>query len=98
MGTEEAKVSPELRQVLWACYMYWQGEPVPPDERSICYGWIAGPYERKSGTSFHQSRLRQLVELGFLDQADVARGGYRRYYKIVDPDRIENLLKEWDLA
>jgi hypothetical protein len=98
MATEEAKVSQELRQVLWACYIYWMGEPVPPDERTIYFGWIAGPYEQKFGTTFHQSRLRQLANLGFLERADVAGVGYRRYYKIVDPDRLASLLEEWDLT
>ena len=97
MGTEEVEVSPELQQVLWACYVYWQGEPSPPDKRTIYYGWIAGPYEQKFGATFHQTRLRQLVNLGFLERVDVAGVRYRRYYKMVDPDRVAGLLREWDL-
>jgi hypothetical protein len=98
LGTEEIEVSPELQQVLWACYMHWQGNPLPPDERTIHYGWIAGPYERRFGTTFHQIRLRQLMDLGFLERVDIAGVGYRRYYKIVDPDRLASLLEEWDLT
>jgi len=32
-----------------------------------------------------------------LSQDDTSRGGHRRYYKIVDPDRAGDLLRKWSL-
>jgi len=98
MRVEEIENNPELQRVLWACYKYWQGESLPPRERVICYGWILRLYEDKFGVRFHQSRLGQLAKLGFLEQADTSRGGRRRYYKIVDPDRVDALLRKWNLC
>lgn len=89
--------NPELQQVLWACYKYWQGESLPTHERVICYSWVIKLYEERFGAKFHQSRLRRLTELGFLKEDDTSRGGRRRYYKIIDPNRGDNLLRKWNL-
>jgi hypothetical protein len=88
----------ELQQVLWACYKYWQSEESsPPDERVVCYKWVLRVYEDRFGSKFHQSKLRRLVTLGFLERDDTSRREHRRYYKVIDPDRVEILLTKWDL-
>jgi hypothetical protein len=97
MKANEIENNLELQRVLWACYKYWQGEPLPPHERAICYSWVIGPYEERFGARFHQSRLRRLTELGFLKKDDTSGGGRRRYYKIIDPDRVDDLLRKWNL-
>ncbi len=88
---------PELQRVLWACYSYWQREPLPPENRSICYSWVVGPFTARFGAGFHQSRLERLARLGFLEKDDTSRGGARRYYKLSDPARVVALLKAWGL-
>ena len=97
MKVNEIEGNVELQRILWACYQYWQGEPLPPHERAICYSWVVRLYEERFGTKFHQSKLRRLASLGFLQPSDVSRGGNRRYYKIVDPDKVAGLLKRWKL-
>ena len=97
MGANEIQEDLELQRILWACYKYWQGESLRPDERSICYKWVLGTYENRFRTKFHQSRLRRLAELRFLKQDDTSRAGHRRYYKIIDPNRVSELLSKWNL-
>jgi hypothetical protein len=88
----------ELKRVLWACYEYWQGEESSlPHERSVCYKWVLRVYEDRFGGRFHQSKLRRLATLGFLERDDASRREHRRYYRITDPDRVEALLSKWDL-
>ena len=98
MKVNEIENDLELQRVLWACYKYWQSESLPPHKRAICYSWVIGPYEDRFGTRFHQSRLRRLTKLGFLERDVASRGGSRRYYKIVDPNRVDDLLQKWDLT
>lgn len=88
---------PELQHVLWACHTYWQTEPLPVDQRAVCYSWVIRPYKKAFGERFHQSKLYQLTKLGFLRQADSSRAGNRRYYTIVSPDEVADLLKRWNL-
>ncbi len=88
---------PELQRVLWACYRYWQAESLPTEDRAVCYGWVVRPYEEAFGTQFHQSRLARLTKFGFLQQAETSRGGKRRYYTMANPERIGELLKQWNL-
>ena len=97
MRVNEIESNAELQRVLWACYKYWQGEPLPPHERAICYSWVVRLYEERFSTKFHQSKLRRLASFGFLQPDDVSRSGNRRYYKIVDPDKVASLLKKWKL-
>ena len=97
MRVNEIESNVELQQVLWACYKYWEGESLPPHERIIYYSWVVRPYEERFGTEFHQSKLRRLASLGFLQQDDTSRGGNRRYYKIADPNGVASLLKKWKL-
>ncbi len=87
----------ELQRILWACYKYWEGESLPVQERAVCYSWVSKVYEGRFGTGFHPPRLRQLAKLGFLERKEVSRGGGRRYYKIVEPDRVADLLRQWKL-
>ena len=98
MPTKEIEGNLELQQVLWACFDYWQTEEsLPLQDRVICFNWVIDLYKKKFGTGFHQSRLQGLVKLGFLKPADVSRGGHRRYYTIIDPNRVNELLKQWDM-
>jgi hypothetical protein len=32
----------DLLRVLWACHAYWLPEPVPAEERSVCFSWVEG--------------------------------------------------------
>jgi len=96
MRSKGIENEPELQRILWACYNYWQSESsLPSSERVICYSWVLRPYKDRFGVKFHQSKLRRLTELGFLSPVDVSRGGRRCYYKIGDPDQVDNLLKKW---
>jgi hypothetical protein len=97
MKTDEIENEPELQQVLLACYKYWQDESLPANERVICYNWIVGLYSEKFGAKFHPSRLRHLIKLGFLKENDTSRGGHRRYYEIINPDQVHELLMKWGL-
>ena len=97
MQTDEIENDSELKRVLWACYQYWQTESSPPHERVICYKWVLGPYGDRFGTRFHHSKLHQLSKLGFLEQEETSRAGHRRYYRLVDSERIADLLKRWQL-
>jgi len=96
MRVDELEKDSELQQVLWACYEYWQSETSRPHEKTICYSWVVRVYEDRFGTKFHHSKLRHLAKLGFLKEDDTSRGGHRRYYKIVEPDRVANLLRKWN--
>jgi hypothetical protein len=98
MNTKSIEKELELQQVLWACYQYWQNETsLSPSERVICYSWILRTYEDRFHNKFHQSKLQRLTKDGFLSQEDVSRSTRRRYYKIVAPDQVENLLRKWEL-
>ncbi len=97
MTADEIENNSELQRVLWACYKYWQDESLPANERAICYNWIIGLYSEKFGAKFHPSRLRQLTKLGFLKEDDTSRSGRRRYYEIINPDQVNELLMKWGL-
>jgi hypothetical protein len=97
MNVTEIERDPELQRVLWACYKWWQGDPLPAHDRSVWYGWVIGPYKDRFGTQFHQSRLYRLTKLGFLKQDNTSRGGNRRYYKLVTPNQVGDLLRKWEL-
>lgn len=97
MKAHEIEKDPELQGVLWACYKYWQDESLPSDKRVICYSWIVGLYNERFGTKFHQSKLRNLTKLGFLKGDDTSRGLHRRYYKIINPNQVYELLRKWNL-
>lgn len=86
----------DLRRVLWACYAYWQTEPVPEGERQVCFFWVEGKYKARFGETFHQTKLATLAKLGFLAKGDDARGGNRRYYTLKDPQAIRDLTAELD--
>lgn len=97
MISNELENDQELQRVLWACYKYWRGESLPPHKRIICYSWVASLYEERFGTKFHQSKLARLAKLGLLEKDYLSRHGQRRYYTIVDPDRVDDLLWRWGL-
>jgi hypothetical protein len=89
---------PELQRIVWACLDYWTKEPVAPAERSICYKWVLRRYQSQFGGTFHQSRLAALERIGVLAKdGDTSRGGDRRYYRILDPAALAQLLKGFNL-
>lgn len=97
METIEIENNTELQRILWACYEYWRKESLSTHEKSICYAWIVRVYEEKFGVKFHHSALQKLVKFGFLQPDETSRGGNRRYYRIVNPDRIRRLLHKFGL-
>ncbi len=88
----------EQLRVLWACHAYWQTEPLPVEERSVCFSWVEGSYRTRFGGSFHQSMLATLAKLGFLVPDETSRGGGRRYYRLGDPQAIKELVADHDPA
>ncbi|GEM_PF-1587917 len=97
MKTGEIENDSELQRVLWACYKYWQSELLPAHKRNVCYSWIVGLYDERFGAKFHPSKLRRLTRLGFLKEDDTSRGGHRRYYQIISPSHVDELLRKWGL-
>lgn len=93
MGPSDAHLDLDLRRILWACYEYWQNEALPPTKREVCYSWILPIYERKFGGKFHHSALRKLERKGYLKREDTSRADHRRYYSLVNPDRIAALVR-----
>ena len=87
----------ELKQVLWACHTYWKSESFPERDRIICYSWVLRVYESRFHKKFHQAKLRQLSKLGFLKPEVTSRRGQRRYYVLMEPDRVQILLEKWGL-
>jgi len=84
----------ELQGILWACLDYWSTETCAPAQPVICYKWVARRYHARFGGTFHQSRLAELERLGVLAKdGDTSRGGDRRYYRILDPAGLAELLK-----
>src|SRR5438093_13758786 len=98
MNIKEVENDPELRQVLWACYDHWKNDANPPDKRRIWSGYIMDSYRNRFGSEFHQTKLYWVTKHGSLTQAESVRGGARRYYKMIDPDKILNLLQKCGLA
>ena len=87
----------ELQRVLWACYDCWQGQELPPGQRDVCYTWVVPTYQRRFRIAFPQHRLLTLSKLGLLRKADTARAAHRRYYKLVDPQQVAELLRNCGL-
>lgn len=78
--------NPELQRVALACLDY--GSPV------VCFSWVARRYAARFGGTFHQARLAELERLRILAKdGDTSRGGHRRYWRIVDPVGLAELLK-----
>ncbi len=97
MPINNIEADPELQRVLWACYHYCSLAPSSSQQWSICYEWALHQYEAKFHCRFKQSQLRTLARNGFLRPEETSRGGKRRYYAIVDPSKVAELLKEWHL-
>jgi hypothetical protein len=84
----------ELQAILWACLDYWSADSCAPSQAVICYKWVERRYRAMFGGTFHQSRLAELERLGVLAKdGDTSRGGDRRYYRILDPVGLSELLK-----
>jgi hypothetical protein len=92
---------PELQRILVACLDYCSAESCAPTQPVICYKWVARCYDARFGGKFrrfHQSRLGELERLGVLAKdGDTSRGGDRRYYRILDPSALAELLKGCNL-
>ena len=87
----------EQRQVLWACYAYWLTEPLPAEERTVCYKWVAGTFAERFGKSFHQSVLTRLAKSGYLVRANTRRQtGW--YYRLANHHLIRQATAGLDQA
>jgi hypothetical protein len=72
----------ELQRVLGFCHECWEAQTGPSDQRVVCYRWLERRYREAFGCTFHPTKLQQLTRLGFLERAEVVRGGARRYYRL----------------
>jgi len=82
------ELDPELKRIFLACLDYGKTQDAP--QPVICYSWVARRHEAMFGGTFHPSRLRQLERLGVLAKdGDTSRGGRRRYYRIIAPNRAD---------
>src|SRR5688572_8660526 len=88
---------PLLQQVLWACLDSHNQRDPSAERRLLCYYWLIGPYEKRFGTKFSQGTLRRLASMGFLKPEYTVRGGNRRYYTLVDPELVAELVREWQV-
>jgi hypothetical protein len=92
MRTNEPALNSEVAHVLMACHEYWSTEPVAVHDRVICYKWVRRPYEARFGMKLTRAAFDRAARSGFLEKADTARGGRRRYYRIADPAGLDRLL------
>lgn len=60
----------------------------------ICHRWVEPRFRERFGGTFHQSILKELAALGYLNEGDLVRGKHRRYYTIPDPKKCEVLLRD----
>ena len=97
MPYKEIEMDPELQRVLWSCYHYCSLAPSTNQQWSICYEWALHQFEAKFHSRFKQSLLGRLAKMGLLRPEETSRGGRRRYYGIVDPNKVAELLREWHL-
>ena len=95
MNLQDIEQNPELQCVLIACCECWKRETLPQEDRAICYSWVIGIYRELFGADFHPTMLYQLTKLGYLSQDYTARGGHRRYYRIVNPALVKSLVNKW---
>jgi hypothetical protein len=65
--------------------------------QEICYRWIIDDCRQRFGVGFHQSALQQLADLGYLHPGGLVHGGNRRYYHLVNPPLVVQLLDRWGL-
>ena len=70
----------ELKNILWACAR------AKSEKNEICYRWVNLKYQERFNKTFHQSVLKKLEKMGYLQAADSVRGGGRRYYKVLKTD------------
>ncbi|MGB7537853.1 MAG: hypothetical protein WBM17_04880 [Anaerolineales bacterium] len=85
----------ELKQVLWACYNYWDNESKPVDKRVICYAWVAKEYKNRYDAGFDESDLEKLADQGILTAVEKSRGDNKNYYKLNNPSEIKGKLLIW---
>jgi len=46
--------APDLVDLLRLCFDNWKASERPPEDREICYTWLAGQYEKKFETKLHR--------------------------------------------
>jgi hypothetical protein len=97
MGIEAIVNEKELKQVLWACYNYWDNESKPVDKRVICYAWAAKEFKNRYDKAFNESDLDKLAELGILAAVEKSRGDNKKYYRLNNPSEIKGKLLIWGL-
>ena len=97
MSLEEIANEKELKQVLWACYNYWDNVSKPVDERAFSYAGIVKEYKNRYDKEFDQSELRKLADFGIISVVGKARGGNREQYSLNNPSEVKGKLLIWGL-
>jgi hypothetical protein len=97
MSIEEIVNEKELKQVLWACYNYWDNESKPVEERIIAYAGVVKEYKNRYDKTFNQSELKRLADYGIISVVDKPRGGNQVYYALNNPSEIKGKLLIWGL-
>jgi hypothetical protein len=97
MSIEEIANEKELKQVLWACYNYWDNEAKPVDERLISYAGVVKEYKNRYDKEFNQSELKKLADYGIIAAEEKSKGGNRVNYKLNNPSEIKGKLLIWGL-
>jgi hypothetical protein len=65
METQSTPSDRQLQRVLWACFAYCQGEPLPVEQRTVCYSWVVRRYLESFGAPFQRPKLGRLVRVWF---------------------------------
>lgn len=87
----------ELKQVLWACYNFWDNESKPVDKREICYAWVKKEFKKRFDREFDQSELTRLADHGILSATEKSRGSNRVFYCLNNPPEVRGKLLIWGL-
>jgi hypothetical protein len=97
MSIQEIVNEKELKQVLWACYNYWDNESKPVDKRIICYKWILKEFKNRYDKEFDESEIIKLVNHGILSVVEKTRGDKQVYYKLNNPSEVREKLMIWGI-
>ena len=80
-----------VRQVLRACFDYWQADDCEPAERTVCYAWVESRCRHLFGTTFPPSLLDRLAERGHLVRVASPSGEDPPFYALRSPERMAAL-------
>lgn len=97
MSIEAIANEKELKQVLWACYNYWDNESKPVEKREICYAWVNKEYKKRYDKEFNESELTRLADHGIISATDKTRGSNRVFYTLTNPSEVKGKLLIWGM-